>query len=534
MAISVLSSPPVGGRAFSCNPNILKNADFYSAALLCRENKDRGNQTFYYDGTNNTAQMMPYWQYYGTSIQAFDDYIQITHDTNVTNTPDVYFSQFIYPDVVKNLLGKTLTASYLPDYVTLTNSDPESITFDVPTSIPQTNQKLANIYTRFNDINFEVYLRSDGYLVVQFHITGSGSISLRAVKLELGQQSTLCYLDKNSVWQLIDIHDKATTAERCGIRSYQDNMLDNPLFNINQRDISYGSGIAATSINYPCFRDRWRAYGASTYLYKYTDYQGVKVKHGKTSTTGIQQRVPSLEFVPSMAYTFSAFIKLEEEIDRGITADGLTNVILSFGDAVDSVTYSKQLTKQELRVGNISLVSFTFSVPQDITKDYFNVRIRNSNQNDEIIYSILAAKLEPGYISTLGNAYQLAHSDSLDNTDYTQQLRRCQRYLQVTYNNDPLIISQDVTLAGAYANTCYIFPARPSTVMAALPTITTLNADDPLFIIESIDSMNHSAVNISDIKRTWNRPCFSITGQSSSDVQRIVNADQSIFWSCEP
>lgn len=534
MAISVLSSPPVGGGAFSCNPNILKNADFYCAALLCRENKDQGEQTFYNDGTHQMAQMMPYWQYYGTSIWAFDDYIQITHDTNVTNASDAYFAQFIYPDVVKNLLGKTLTASYLPDYVTLTNSDLESITFDVPTSIPQTNQKLANIYTRFSDINFEVYLRSDGYLVVQFHITGSGSISLRAVKLELGQQSTLCYLDKNSVWQLIDIHDKATTAERCGIRSYQDNMLDNPLFNINQRDISYGSGIAATSINYPCFRDRWRVYGTSTYLYKYNDYKGVKVKHGKTSTTGIQQRVPSVGFVPSMAYTFSAFIKLEEETDRGTTADGLTNVILSFGDDRDNIIYSKVLTQQELRVGAISLVSFTFSVPHTFPNQYFNVRIRNSNQNDEIIYSIIAAKLEPGYISTLGNAFQLNHTDTMDNTDYTQQLRRCQRYLQVTFNNDPLIISQDVTTGGAHADTCYIFPARPSTIMASLPTITTQNADNPLFVVESVDAVNPQAIKISDILRTWSRPCFSIKGQSSSDVQRIVNADQWIFWSCEP
>lgn len=61
MAISVLSSPPVGGGAFSCNTNILKNADFYSAALLCRENKDTSDYNFMYDGSNITAQLMPYW-----------------------------------------------------------------------------------------------------------------------------------------------------------------------------------------------------------------------------------------------------------------------------------------------------------------------------------------------------------------------------------------------------------------------------------------------------------------------------------------
>lgn len=198
-------------------------------------------------------------------------------------------------------------------------------------------------------------------------------------------------------------------------RATRPNLLDNwcflPGYVVNQRgatDITEGGyGI-----------DRWASYTGRTAPCS-VESDGIHISCANSQTGGFQQRLLASKLIPGKQYTVSALVKVVSDTRTGT----YRNVILSYGNAFDSINTSTSLKAADAPIGEWICFSATFTALEtDVVTS--NVRIRLQKSNDtEII--IAAMKLE------LGDTQTLAHQDADGNwvlneyPDYNEQLLRC-------------------------------------------------------------------------------------------------------------
>ena len=162
------------------NPNLLDNPWFTV--------NQRGKSS--YITTSNYQYTLDRWFCYYTDTQ-----VVINSDGSVTVSEGSqssrweYFRQRLELDVSKRLLGKTVTLSFIDD-----NGIIWSGTGNVPSSIPSSNTTFINLVLTRNSVavgHVVAAINYNGYVYVDIISTTGNSITIKAVKLELGSVSTL-------------------------------------------------------------------------------------------------------------------------------------------------------------------------------------------------------------------------------------------------------------------------------------------------------------------------------------------------------
>ena len=202
----------------------------------------------------------------------------------------------------------------------------------------------------------------------------------------------------------------------CSGNMVNPNIFDNPDYAVNQR------GVASLPAGSGYYADMWRKYGGAA---------TGNVARGKvhlasdgTTTCGWQQRMEADRLIAGMTYTMSFLVK-------PISIDDLTQIRLSYGDALDTISGSIALPANT-PLNAWTVFSYTFTLPES-SDGFYNFRARASAVPCE--FEIGPGKLE------LGAQQTLAHQDSSgawvlnEIPDYAEQLRRCQRYLYVQKAN---------------------------------------------------------------------------------------------------
>lgn len=153
------------------NPNLLDNPWFTV--------NQRGQSSY----TTDNAYAIDRWKKDGGTVQVSDG-ITLTSTQNGNGL----IQQFIDNSVAELLLGKTITVSVL-----LSNGDIYKRTGTVPISLPSTSTNVASV--PYPNAKYSgLYVNSTSSLKMWFNIgieSGEKSVSIRAVKLELGSVSTL-------------------------------------------------------------------------------------------------------------------------------------------------------------------------------------------------------------------------------------------------------------------------------------------------------------------------------------------------------
>lgn len=151
------------------NPNLLDNSWFTV--------NQRGQSSYSVDG----AYFVDRFKSLGAPTIAINNGITITANANGNG-----FQQRFESDFIDNLLGKTVTLSIM-----LSDGTIKSKTQELPSSKPSSLTEYATILIQ-TGATIALFIGGSGNQFLQFYIANSGtSISIRAVKLELGSVSTL-------------------------------------------------------------------------------------------------------------------------------------------------------------------------------------------------------------------------------------------------------------------------------------------------------------------------------------------------------
>lgn len=159
------------------NPNILDNPWFTI--------NQRGQSSYSTTGANYTFDR--WYSYEGDTsvVQNSDGSITLGAVEGVTKT--VYLRQKI--ENTNKLLGRTLTISLLKDDGTIVTA-----TGDVPSTVPTTQTDVAIAYIKENDLTIgtiSITFLANSYLTASIAAYAGASLTIRAVKLEVGSISTL-------------------------------------------------------------------------------------------------------------------------------------------------------------------------------------------------------------------------------------------------------------------------------------------------------------------------------------------------------
>ena len=234
----------------------------------------------------------------------------------------------------------------------------------------------------------------------------------------------------------------------CSGNMVNPNLFDNPDYAVNQR------GITSITAGAGYYADRWRKYGnAVTGTVARGD---VHIVSPGTTTFGWQQRMEADRLIEGLTYTLSFLIK-------PISIDDLTQLRLSYGDALDTISGSIALPANT-PLNAWTVASYTFTLPES-SDGFYNFRARASAVPCEL--EIGPAKLELGSVQTL------AHQDSSgawvlnEIPDYAEQLRRCQRYLYIQKTNTSMITNGVLTSGKTAIHFGVAVPAS----MRALPAL---------------------------------------------------------------
>ena len=195
------------------------------------------------------------------------------------------------------------------------------------------------------------------------------------------------------------------------------NLLDNPWFNVNQREFTTG-GTGGENIVYAV--DRWLLYGNSSTLTKNADGTLTLDNSQSVSTTsGLMQRFDNdanVVFENGETYTLSALIRVDAVSSTSSPYN--PRIMMSYGINSNSNTGSKGIETSNVD-NDFRLISYTFTIdPNASIESVCNARIRMAASEHHTV-TIKAMKLEKGNISTLA-------MDTAPN--YATELLKCQRY----------------------------------------------------------------------------------------------------------
>ncbi len=266
----------------------------------------------------------------------------------------------------------------------------------------------------------------------------TGSVDVKACKLELGDKQTLAHQDESGNWVLNDPPNYAlqylltslyspTTGEWVGIQHSNPNLLDNwyfigggsqqggGQFPINQR----GEAVYDSTVQSPYYCiDRYLLRQAHLQL---TDDGIVLSGNGSGDPYLFQQTAPDVaNALKGKTVTFSALIK-------NFSGDGNVRWMISSGGAASYVgtVYGETYDNGD------GLVVVTTTLPDTYAYDRLQVSCRLMKQTG-LSFTIVAMKLELGSVQTL--ARQDADGNWVLNDpppNFALELAKCQRYQYV-------------------------------------------------------------------------------------------------------
>ena len=374
------------------NQNLLINADF-------RNPVNRNGQTEY-TASNVPICTLDCWIMFGTSssiakLEVIDGGVRITSGDA--------FRQVLGDNVVKSLIGKTVTVSALMD-------------IEVPPAAGQIGMVSESAWvgltplprTAGTDIlvSATVSIGDVSKLNPWIYSAPDGVYKLKAMKLELGPVQTLAHKDSSGKWVLNDPPDydlqyalcrlySPITGEFVGIQHSNQNLLDNGYFvdPINQSGLSAYSG-GGYSI------DRWCSYSGTPTITIVSN--GIKQSKGDWG-----EPLETSRFFPG---TYTASV---------LTSNGNLGVVaVDLKRSTDTSYFSKLIP------GVNASIQFIANWQPGIHLFFLQV------DSDEIVWS--AAKLELGPVQTL------AHQDADGNwvlndpaPNKALELAKCQRYQAV-------------------------------------------------------------------------------------------------------
>lgn len=345
-------------NATTYNKNLFDNSRFIV--------NQRGSDS--YTASSNMYTFDRWKKYSSTTISKSGDVVTIAASGHIN------IFQPISTDMANSLLGKTITVSAMDSsgtITTLTGVVPSSLTTD--SAIGEFT--ISGQTVRFLIVSSNTSAGISGPTLWFYGNNSNVSISIKALKLEIGTSSTLAYDPYPAYWEEFYrcIYSKADPADPYANQrtpSYTNpNLLDNPWFTVSQRGVAAGTSVNANGF----VVDRWQA----------------------TGTTGA-----TLNANGTITVTNTLFHKLG---DRGLAGKTVTLSVLFADDTIESKSFTwSGTTTQNLDSINCTVYAATnqmnFSGGQKAVK---------------------AVKLELGSVSTLANDTP---------PDYGTELLKCQRY----------------------------------------------------------------------------------------------------------
>lgn len=315
---------------------------------------------------------------FSTAIELQENGIIVSNKNDGT----INLTQWLSDDLTKDLFGKEITLS-----IKLIDGTILSTSFSIP-------EIISDIIYGYIHIKNEIYLAITGNTEANknavFLYTGtadSDSISIQAIKLELGSISTLAMdtapnyaleLAKCSM-STADSNDtyanKPNYAELCGNLSHE-NLLDNPWFTVNQRGQS-----EYDKKNYGV--DRWK-----------TQY-GKVVVNADGSISVINEYTGTI-FFSQLISESDAKLLMKKGKTMTLSIKFSDNSIISFSGSIPTLITNDG--DGRAFIGKISdgvYVDFFYRKSIDMWVVQFNIDVGKSMNN------IRAVKLESGSISTL-------------------------------------------------------------------------------------------------------------------------------------
>lgn len=321
----------------------------------------------------------------------------------------------------------------------------------------------------------------------------SGYVDIKAIKVELGDQSTLEPLVDKTIWTLVDQPDRPVEALRSacyydgewqglihGIGAQpRENLLLNPLFKINQRGKTKYTGSGYTV-------DGWVITNSNMTVQVQNDC--LLLSCG-SSGHGYLRQYQEVE-IPSGTYTLSALVK------------GSGSMFLNIASATSSDSFTG--IKAYNLTGDWSLCTFTYQVTDtlDWTPQQFYMRV---NQGSTCY--IKAFKAELGPTQTLARQLEDGTWELLEQPD-PLELLKCQRYLVVydTYGQRFVGVGNTETMTKILGVIYLPVPMR------IIPTIT-----GDLSVFGGKNNLSASNVSISGVGSTGLLVSLTVSGMQGSE-----------------
>lgn len=352
------------------NPNLLDNSWF----TVNSRNISSGS------GSAANTYLVDRWQYsYGSGGTSWAwDANGITFAPNNLSSHAILQQKVSFLDEID---GKYITASIMLQNGTIYTG---TVLYNKTVEYAPINTSIAE------GVTFRFYIRPVGIIALDVYY---GSVSLRAVKLELGSFSTLANDTTPDYGEeltrcIYSTADPTDTYANNGFGRTNPNLLDNPWFTVNQRS---ASNITGSSGGTPSV-DRWLLFGSGSTTDLTVTSNGVSVH---SASSGFAQRMPS---------------------DLADYLDGKT------------VTLSVMDTSGEVASGSLVYDKTTLKNTGSLTIGSYTCALYAGKSGSNQIFSITtgantiplrAVKLELGSVSTLAN-------DAPPN--YAEELAKCRYY----------------------------------------------------------------------------------------------------------
>lgn len=344
----------------------------------------------------------------------------------ITMSSGALLLQRMASDLKAKLNGQPITVSAMYSNGTIVSG---SVTYN---SAPSSNTNI------FSD-TVAAWMLTDG----NFRFAASASATIQAVKLELGSFSTLVndvmpdYGEEltRCIYSTADPND---TYANNGFGRSNENLIDNPWFNVNQREVSNTTVSAGLY-----YFDRWMA--ETTGAVWSGTATGASINNsGQSGFSAISQRILLDDYNAGDVYTLSIKFTTNGRIYYGT---GALPTRTSSDQA--AITVFTDYGELRLWVLNTGVTAYNLAVQMRVSAG-LNVKIR-------------AIKLEKGAVCTLAN-------DTMPN--YQQDLAKCQRYCIVITDLQP------------FANGYFIGSGTQAFLM--VPTPVTMRAKPSVTITGSL------------------------------------------------
>lgn len=339
------------------------------------------------------------------------------------------------------------------------------------------------------------------HAALYFGTSQTGSLTIKAIKLELGTYSTLANDTKP---------DYATELARCiysradstdfyannGFGRSNRNLLDNGWFTVNQR----GYTNASTGDSY--IADRWKIVSTTQTV---TNSNSV-ISFSGGSYTDLRQMGTDELFRKSLGKTFTVSFNANGTVYSGVFTLP-TTVPSSQVDVCNLYPMGS--------TGNYVRINFYWNPSSGI------VGYRLVVYGSVTLYSV---KLELGSVSTLANDAP---------PDYAEELLKCLRYFQrIKASQTYCPIG---TGLGASSSTCYVFVPLP-VPLRAYPTILAVNTVAQFHIYGENADKAISAMSVRGISSNGVTLSVTATGVTTYGTYMLVTTDSNAYFdlSAEP